>query len=244
MIIFLIAVVTYVSLLIFIKPAPSSLKAVPITYSENFKFVWASICSGVVVLFIFLLITNFGFISVDESLYRTFALSNDIDQFLKWPLQSVSHLFIHGNLIHLAANVIGLGLASTYERRVGAKRYLAVLLVSGLASIPSILFYSENILVCGISGGVFGLAAAYFTDEEELTTKEWLLAISLFLFLAMVLALDSEFKGGSNKALDMKIDHIGHFLGALGAILYCRLKPLRLTRASTGKIKAPASPPL
>ena len=100
--------------------------------------------------------------------------------------------------------------------------------MSNLASIPSILFYSENILVSGISGGVFGLAAAYFTDEEELTTKEWLLAISLFLFLAIVLALDSEFKGGSNKALDMKIDHIGHFLGALGAILYCRLKPLRL----------------
>lgn len=116
--------------------------------------------------------------------------------------------------------------------------------MSSLASIPSILFYPEYILVSGISGGVFGLAAAYFTDEDELTTKEWLLAISLFLFLAIMLALDSEFKGGSNKALDMKIDHIGHFLGALGAILYCRLKPLRLTRASTGKIKAPASPPL
>ncbi|MGE4542471.1 MAG: rhomboid family intramembrane serine protease [Pedobacter sp.] len=220
------------------------MKTVPITYSENFKFVWASICSGVLIILIFLLTTNFGFISVDENLYRTFALSNDVDQFLKWPLQSVSHLFIHGNLLHLAANVIGLGLTSAYERRVGAKRYLAVLLVGGLASIPSILFYSENIAVSGISGGVFGLAAAYFTDEEELTTKEWLLAISLFLFLAIMLALDSELRGSSKEALDMKIDHIGHLLGALGAILYCRLKPLRLTRASTGKIKAPASLPL
>ncbi|MDA0148423.1 rhomboid family intramembrane serine protease [Vibrio sp. LaRot3] len=236
MIIFLIAVVTYVGLLILIKPAPSSLKAVPITYSENFKFVWASICSGVTVLLVFLLTTNFDFIAVDESLYQKLALSNDIDHFLKWPLQSVTHLFIHGNLIHLAANVVGIGLASAYERRVGAKRYFAVILVSSLASIPSILFYSESVLVCGISGGVFGLAAAYFTDEAELTTKEWFLAISLFLFLAIVLALDSEFKGGFNNALDMKIDHIGHFLGALGAIVYCRLKPQRLTSVSTGSI--------
>jgi len=227
MIIFIISVVTYVGLLIFIKPAPSSLKAAPITYSENFKSVWASICTGVIVLLIFLLTTNFDFISVDEGLYRKLALSNDVDLFLNWPLQSVTHLFLHGNLIHLVANVFGLGLASAYERRVGAKRYLEVLLVGSLASIPSILFYSESVLVCGISGGVFGLAAAYFTDEKELTTKEWLLAILLFLCSAIFFALDSEFNGGFNNALDVKIDHIGHFWGALGAILYCRLKPLR-----------------
>lgn len=223
MIIFLIAVAAYVGLLILVKPAPSSLKAAPITYIENLKLVWASTISGVLILVIFFITTNFGFISVDESLYRTLALSNDGDQFLKWPLQSVSHLFVHGNVIHLAANVIGLGLASAYERRVGAKRYLAVLAVGGLASIPSILFYSENIAVCGISGGVFGLAAAYFTDEEELTTKEWLAAISLFVFLAILLTLEGKFKGRSNEMSGMKIDHIGHFLGAFGAIIYCRL---------------------
>lgn len=244
MIIFFITVATYIGLLIFVKPAPSSLKAVPITYWENLKFIWASIFSGVLIILVFLLTTNFGFITVDENLYRALALSNDADQFSKWPLQSVTHLFVHGNLVHLAANLVGLGLASAYERRVGAKRYFAVLLVGGLASIPSIFFYSENIAVCGISGGVFSLAAAYFTDEEELTTKEWLAAISLFLFLALMLVLDSEFKGHANEAVNMKIDHIGHLLGALGAILYCRLRPQRLTRASTGKIKAPASPPL
>ncbi|PHS31016.1 MAG: rhomboid family intramembrane serine protease [Methylophaga sp.] len=243
MIIFFISVAVYVGLLIIIKPAPISLKSIPITYRENIKSVWASMFSGFFVLLVFLLTTNLGFIAIDENLYNAFALS-DGDQFSKWLLQSTTHLFIHGNLVHLAANVVGLGLASAYERRVGAKRYFAVLLVGGLASIPSIFFYSENIAVCGISGGVFGLAAAYFTDEEELTTKEWLTAILLFLFLVLMLALETEFKDRSNEALDIKIDHIGHFLGALGAILYCRLKRQCLTRASAGKIKAPASPPL
>jgi rhomboid protease GluP len=234
MIIFLIAVVSYVGLLAFIKPEPSSLRATPITYLKNIKSVWASIFSGVLVLLVFLLITNYGFIKVDDNIFQTMALSNDIVQFSTWPLQSITHLFIHGNLFHLAANVFGLGLASAYERRVGAKRYFAVLIVGSLASIPSIIFYSENTTISGISGGVFGLAAGYFTDEDELTTKEWLFAILLFIFLAMLMTLDSELK--DRETFDMKIDHVGHLLGALGVILYCRLRPLRLTKAINGNI--------
>ncbi|MBF4275159.1 rhomboid family intramembrane serine protease, partial [Vibrio anguillarum] len=164
MILFFIAVTAYVGSLILVKPAPSSLKSASISYIENLKLVWASICSGVFILFIFLFITNFSFVNVDESLYRTFVLSNDGEKVMSRPLQLVSHLFVHGNLLHLATNVIGLGIASTYERRVGAKRYLSVLVVGALSSIPSVLFYSDNTTVCGISGGVFGLAAAYFTD--------------------------------------------------------------------------------
>jgi membrane associated rhomboid family serine protease len=243
MIIYIISVVTYVSALVLIKPSPNSLKSDPITYRENITFVWASTLSGVLILSAFLLITNFSFVSVDENLYATLALNNATDQFSELPLQSITHLFIHGNLIHLAANIVGLGMMSVYERRVGAKRYLTVLLVGSVASIPSIFFYSEDIAVSGISGGVFGLAAAYFTDEDELSTKEWVAAILLFLFLAIMIAVNAEFKRNSNGALDMNIDHIGHLLGALGAIIYCRIRPQRLTKASTGKINAPASPP-
>ena len=228
MIIFLISIAVYTSLLFFIKPAPSSLKSEPISYCENLKFVWASLCSGIFVLLVFLLTTNFGFMTVDEGLYSMLALSNESEQFAKWPLQSITNLFVHSNLIHLVSNVVGLGVASVYERRVGAKRFFTVLLIGGLASIPSIFFYVENITVCGISGGVFGLAAAYFTDENELSTKEWLTAILLFLFLTLVVSLDSIFKSDSNEVLDMEVDHIGHLLGALGAIIYCRLKPRRL----------------
>ena len=116
--------------------------------------------------------------------------------------------------------------------------------VGSVASIPSILFYSETTTVCGISGGVFGLAAAYFTDEDELTLKEWVMAILFFAVLASMIALQGEFNNASNEALDMKVDHIGHLMGALGTIVYCRLRPNRLIKASTGQIKAPASPPL
>lgn len=243
MIFFLLSTIVYLALLTLIKPSPSSLKAAPISYSENFKRVRASACAGVAVLLVFLLTTNFSFQAVDEDLYRRLALSNNDDRFYMWPFQSLSHLFIHGNLAHLASNVIGLGLASVYERRVGARRFSSVLIVGCLASIPSVFVYSEAVAVCGISGGVFGLAAAYFTDEQALTPKEWLAAIVLFVFLSVALSIDTEPTTYSEESAATRVDHIGHFLGAFGAILYCRLRPLRPAEEGAGRGKAPASPP-
>lgn len=59
----------------------------------------------------------------------------------------------------------------------------------------------------------FGLAAAYFTDEDEFTLKEWVTAILLFAVLASMIALEGEFKSVSNEVLAMKVDHIGHLMG-------------------------------
>lgn len=242
MIFFLVSAIVYLALLTMIKPAPSSLKESPISYSENLKRVRASACSGVAVLLVFLLTTNFSFQAVDEQLYRILALNNR-SQFLMWPFQSLSHLFIHGSLAHLASNVVGLGLASIYERRVGARRFLAVLLVGCLASIPSVFVYSEAVAVSGISGGVFGLAAAYFTDEESLTAKEWVAAILLFLVFSIALSIDTDLTMRSDEATAMRVDHIGHSLGAFGAIMYCRFRPLKSAAEDARRSQAPASPP-
>ena len=230
MIKFLISLTIYVGLLILIRPAPASLKSAPISFSENFKLVWASMLSGIFIMFFFLMTTRFGFDIVDGNMYRMLTMCNNANLIFERPLQIFTHLFIHGNIAHLSANVVGLGLASAYERRVGANRYFEVLFVGCLACIPSILFYSGNITVCGISGGVFGLAAAYFTDEDKLTAKEWFITILIFLFLLTLLTLDGIFKSRHNEDLKLKIDHLGHFFGAAGAIIYCRLNPQRLVK--------------
>ena len=140
-------------------------------------------------------------------------------------MQAISHLFIHINFVHVLTNLGGIGIASAYERRVGASRYLKVLAVAGISSIPSIFFYASPIGVCGISGGVFGLAAAYFTDHKGLTTKEWVYAIFLFAFLMAIFALQNKYQHNLASGLDFQVDHIGHILGTIGAILYCRLRP-------------------
>lgn len=192
MILFLISNLIYILGLLLIKPAPNSLKAKPLTYAQNFKLVWASLCSGLFLLFVFLITSNYGFLVVDEHIYHLLALNNELEQALFWPFQSITHLIIHANPMHLLTNVFGIGIASVYERRVGAKRFLSVLAVGSIASIPSIFFYSETVTVCGISGGVVGLAAAYFTDEDELTIKEWSFAILLFTFLMFIFSLEEE----------------------------------------------------
>ena len=138
-------------------------------------------------------------------------------------MQGITHLFIHSDLYHVAANVSGIGLASIYERRVGSKRFMAVLAVASVTSIPSIIFYPEYTAICGISGGVFGLGAAYFTDYDNLTTKEWFYAVLLGIFLMVLFSIQGEFKSNPSEYLQLEVDHIGHLMGFVGAIIYCRL---------------------
>jgi len=155
-------------------------------------------------------------------------LSNSFEQFIKNPIQLITHLFLHTSLFHLLMNLSGIGLASVYERKVGGKRFLAVLSVSLIFSIPSVFFYLDNVAIAGISGGVFGLAAAYFTDEKDLTLKEWLSAIAIFVFFVILLTIASiieEKSKGYNNGGFGQVDHIGHALGAIAAIFYCRMFP-------------------
>ncbi|MCH2547236.1 MAG: rhomboid family intramembrane serine protease [Alphaproteobacteria bacterium] len=214
-------------ILVFYRPAPESLKGASPSLLENLQQIKASLCVGTILLFIYLVMTGFTYKEIDKSLYAIFGLNNVKDAAILWPFQVFTHLFIHINLYHLLSNVLGVGLASIYERRVGSKRYLVVLMVGAFSSIPSIFFYTEPIIVSGISGGVFALAAAYFTDHKNLTIKEWIYAILSFLFLAIIFSLDGERKMAGKEELIGQVDHIGHVLGALGGVIYCRLVPLK-----------------
>ena len=225
MTLFLVATTTYVGVLLFTRPDPASLKATPLTLAENFRHIRASIFSGAVVLLVYALTTDLGFVTVNEETFNLLALSSDFENPQFRPTQFLTHSFVHANLLHVLTNVIGLGIASLYERRVGTRRFLAVLGVGITISIPSLYFYSEAITVCGISGGVFGLAAAYFTDEVGTSFSDWIKAIILFVFLVSVMVLQSEFRHSSYEATDLVVDHIGHVLGAIGGIAYCRLRP-------------------
>tara|TARA_A100001015_G_scaffold312144_1_gene416726 strand:- start:149 stop:799 length:651 start_codon:yes stop_codon:yes gene_type:complete len=211
--------------LVFFKPSPNSLKEAPLSFFKNFKSIRVSLFSGLLFLIIFLFVSDFKFLIINETLLKILALNNIWELSKLWPLQGITHLFIHYDLLHVATNVIGIGLASIYERRVGSKRFLIVLVVASLASIPSVIFYPKGVLVCGISGGVFGLFAAFWIDHKNLTFKEWIYAIIGFVFIVILLSFENEI--GTISSLDLKysIDHIGHAMGVIGVIIYCRLKP-------------------
>jgi len=226
MIIYIVLSLLYVGMLLFIKPSPKSFRDKPLTLKENFLAIKGSLVLGLLLLTVHLLISDFNFLELDEKVYLSLALHhiND-DNFLI--SQFFTNIMVHQNLLHLLSNLSLIGLLSVYERRVGLGRYVVVVLVSGLFSGLSIFFYEVGMVSSGISGVVFGLGAVFFTDEENLTYKDWLYAIFIFLLLAIMLSYRDYYELQKMGNVSFQIDYIGHFLGALGAIAYTRLFRLK-----------------
>ncbi len=222
---FLIILAAYLAALSLYKPLPISLHSRLSTYKENIGRVKASLSVGAGLLVIFFITSGFGFQEIDQRALTFLTLTNSLELFKVWPVPVVTHLFVHADLVHVLANVVTIGALSAYERRVGAKRFLVILLVGCIASIPSIFFFDEGTRVMGISGGALGLAAAYFTDYEKLKVKQWLNAIMLFAFLAIMFSFLGGVESASEEGMQYQTDHLGHIFGALGAIIYCRVRP-------------------
>ncbi|QIM53362.1 rhomboid family intramembrane serine protease [Hydrogenophaga crocea] len=77
-----------------------------------------------------------------------------------WRLLSAT--FLHGGLMHLALNMLGLWFAgSLLERIFGSRQFLLIYLASGLAgSVASLHFAAQSHVSVGASGAVFGVAGA------------------------------------------------------------------------------------
>lgn len=226
MILFAICLSAYWLTLLLIKPAPLSLKAEVPSFGQNAMSIRISLLLGPLLLGIFLLTSNFGFTETDPAIIDGYAMRGGWALDARSPLRGLAHGLLHIDIKHVLTNVLALGVLSVYERRVGTRRFVAVLLVACLVSTFSALFFPATTRLCGISGGLFGLAAAYFVDERAMTTKDWLIAIAFFGFVIGLLTLDGELRSAGKPVVDFQIDHLGHFLGALGAVVYCRLRPL------------------
>lgn len=227
MILFASCTLVYLLILLSIKPAPLSLKEVPAGFFQHAMSIRISLLLGPALLLIFLATSHFRFVRADPGIIDSYAMQGG--WVLEWRtlLRILLHSVLHVDFQHLLTNVGALGLLSVYERRVGSKRFVTVLLAACLASAASAFFYPETTRLCGISGGLSGLAAAYFVDQESLTTRDWLLAIVFFTFVAGMLTMTGELHSARTPEIDFEIDHWGHALGVLGAVVYCRLRPLR-----------------
>jgi rhomboid protease GluP len=128
-------------------------------------------------------------------------------------------MFVHGGIIHLFLNIMGLLIGSfMLERILGWKRFLALYLLAGLCgSIASIAWYPHMISV-GASGAIFGLFGAMLglllTDAFPKKGKK---AILIFAGTYAGINLVWGLTGGIDNAA-----HIGGLLGGalLGILLY------------------------
>lgn len=225
MLIFLLVTTAYSAVLIGLRPAPISLRSAPLTIVQNIAKIKTTLLIGILLCGIHLSTTGFTFSSIKPAWLDILGIDNVTLFQWNWYPSIITNTFVHHSFFHLLTNLVGFAVLSLYERRVGVQRYLMVFVVSALASTLSVFAYSEPIIVAGVSGVVFGLAAAYFTDHQDLTRKDWFCALAAFVFLAIYVEADSALKIGKSNP-KIVIDHFGHALGAVGAIVYCRLVPL------------------
>ena len=89
--------------------------------------------------------------------YKPFVLAGEY-----WRLLTAG--FVHIDLWHLAMNMMALfSLGKIFEPLLGVKRYLLILIPSIIVGSLFVLSSPENSFVVGISGGIYGLLAAYVT---------------------------------------------------------------------------------
>lgn len=89
--------------------------------------------------------------------YKPFVLAGEY-----WRLLTVG--FVHVELWHLAMNMMALlSLGKIFEPLLGVRRYLLILIPSIIVGSLFVLSSPENSFVVGISGGIYGLLAAYIT---------------------------------------------------------------------------------
>ena len=89
--------------------------------------------------------------------YKPFVLAGEY-----WRLLAAG--FVHVELWHLAMNMMALlSLGKIFEPLLGVRRYLLILIPSIIVGSLFVLASPENSFVVGISGGIYGLLAAYVT---------------------------------------------------------------------------------
>lgn len=207
----------------FLRQKPLSLWDAPRGKWTHLKTIKASYLLSVLLIIVFWTTANMTMGTPDTNhLFQWGLITDNVMAGHVWQL--ITNNFLHLNALHLYSNIIALLLLTTYEQRVGFHRYATIFFLSGLASSTLRLFIGEFDVSVGASAGIYGLAAAYFMDREDIWHKKWPHALCGFILTAAFLSYSS-----GQKITDLQIDHWSHILGALTAIIYIAIFPRTLS---------------
>lgn len=111
-----------------------------------------------------------------------------VDRGQAWRL--VTSMFVHYGLLHLAVNMVMLGLAGwRLEPLLGSRRFLGLYLLSGFAAGAATYLFSHDALTAGASGATFGTFAALFVVSLRLGLPKLLPAVLVMLGVVATFAI-------------------------------------------------------
>ena len=142
--------------------------------------------------------------------------------FLHRPWTFVTYMFMHGGLLHLLANSIGLFVfGPPVERRMGSRLFIVFYLYCGIgAAIFSLLLQSflPQPPFIGASGAILGLAFAFakFVPDAQIMIFPFPVPIKARTFIWVLVGLDTigALAGSDN------IAHLAHLGGVAAGWLY------------------------
>ncbi|PPE75173.1 rhomboid family intramembrane serine protease [Solimonas fluminis] len=161
-----------------------------------------------------------------------------IPRYALWPLgegfqpwQVLSSAFLHGSLLHLGVNMLGIWtFGRELESAMGSLRYLWLYAVSVLAAAATQLVavsFGDPVPTVGASGGLFGLLAAYaiLFPHRKLILLFPPIPLPAPLFVLLYAAF--ELYAGVTGTLS-GVAHFAHLGGLVGGLLVLRGRRRRL----------------
>jgi len=124
----------------------------------------------------------------------------------------VTSIFLHGNLVHLAGNMLFLYIfGKTLEDELGAGKMLAVFFVGGILSfIFSPLFYGAQTKMIGASAAIFTLSAVVMLTKPLKWSWLFLMPLGLVAFIYFLFNIVAAYY-----AIDGSIGYLSHIFGFL-----------------------------
>lgn len=135
------------------------------------------------------------------------------------PWTLITYMFLHGDIWHIAFNMIGIFFfGQRLESRLGGRRFLILYFGSGLAGALLSIVTSFNVSIIGASAGVYGILFAFARYWPHERIYIWGV-IPIEARVLVIIATVASLWGGFG-VWGRGIAHFAHLGGFVGAWLY------------------------
>lgn len=156
------------------------------------------------------------------------------------PWTPLTYMFLHGGVMHLLFNMLGLFFfGPRLEERLGGRHFLGLYLVSGLMG-AALSVLTPHALIIGASGAIFGvfLGFAYYWPRAQIYIWGiFPVEARVLVVAATALSLWAGFSGGSGG-----VAHFAHLGGFVGGFLYLKFRE-RFSEGARFRAAAQPVPP-